>query len=87
MIFGSIISWQTDWETMQTVTDAIFLGSKITADRDCSHEIKRHLHLCRKAMINLDRILKSRDIGLLTKFMYSKLCFFQYSCKDVIIGP
>ena len=74
------------WARLGGMADFIFLGFKITAKGDCSHEIKRHLHLCRKAMINLDRILKSRDIGLLTKFMYSKLCFFQYSCKDVIIG-
>ena len=67
MASGPIISWQTDWETMQTVTDAIFLGSKITADRDCSHEIKRHLLLGRKAMTNLESVLKSRDITLLTK--------------------
>ena len=62
MASGPIISWQIDGETMETVTDFIFLGSKITADGDCSHEIKRHLFLGRKAMPNLDRILKSRDI-------------------------
>ena len=60
-------SWQTDGETMETVRDFIFLGSKITADGDCSHEIKRHLLLGRKAMTNLDSILKSRDITLPTK--------------------
>ena len=60
MTSSSIISWQIDGETMKTVTDFIFLGSKITADGDCSHEIKRHLLLGRKAMINLDSILKSR---------------------------
>ena len=60
-------SWQIDGETMQTVTDFIFLGSKITADGDCSHEIKRRLFLGKKAIINLDSILKSRDITLLTK--------------------
>ena len=59
---GPIISWQIDGETMETVTDFIFLGSKITADGDCSHEIKRHLLLGRKAIANLDSILKSRDI-------------------------
>ena len=62
-----IISWQTDGETMETVTDFLFLGSKITADGDCSHEIKRCLLLGRRAMTNLDSILKSRDITLPTK--------------------
>ena len=64
---GSITSWQIDWQTMETVTDFIFLGSKITADGNCSHEIKRHLLLGRKAMTNLDSLLKSRDITLPTK--------------------
>ena len=64
---GPITSWQTDGETMGTVTDFIFLGPQITADGDCSHEIKRHLLLGRKAMINLDGILKSRDITLRTQ--------------------
>ena len=67
MASGPITSWQIDGETMETVRDFIFLGSKITADGDCSHEIKRHLPLGRKAMINLDSILKSRDITLPTK--------------------
>ena len=67
MAFNPITSWQTDGETMETVTDLIFLGSKISANGDCSHEIKRHLLLGRKAMTNLDSILKSRDITLLTK--------------------
>ena len=62
-----ITSWQTDGETMETVADFIFLGSQITADGDCSHEIKRHLLLGRKAMIDLDSILKSKEISLLTK--------------------
>ena len=62
MASSSIISWQIDGETMEPVTDFLFLGSKITADGDCSHEIKRHLLLGRKAMTNLDSILKSRDI-------------------------
>ena len=62
---------------METVTDFIFVGSKITADADCSHEIKRHLLLGRKVMTNLDSILKSRDITLLTKFVQSKLHIFQ----------
>ena len=67
MAYGPIMSWQIDWETMGIVTDFIFLGSKITAGGDYSHEIKRHLLLRRKAITNLDRILKSRDITLLTK--------------------
>ena len=67
MAFGPITSWQIDGETMQTVTDFIFLGFRITADGDCSHEIKRCLILGRKAMTNLDSILKSRDITLPTK--------------------
>ena len=67
MAFSPITSWQTDGETMETVRDFMFLGSKITADGDCSHEIKRHLLLGRKAMTNLDSILKSRDITLPTK--------------------
>ena len=66
MVSDPIISWQIDGETMETVSDFIFLGSKITADGDCSHEIKRHLFLGRKAMPNLDHILKSRDITLPT---------------------
>ena len=64
---GPIIPWAIDGETMETVTDFIFLGSKVTADGDCTHEIKRCLLLGRKAMTNLDNILKSRDITLLTK--------------------
>ena len=64
MVSGPINSWQIDGEKVETVTDFLFLGSKITADGDCSHEIKRHLLLGRKAMINLDSILKSRDITL-----------------------
>ena len=71
-----ITSWQIDGETVETVSDFIFWGSKITIDGDCSHEIKRHLLLGRKAMINLDSILKSRDITLLTKFCQSKQLFF-----------
>ena len=74
---GPITSWQTDGETMETVTDFIFLGSKITADGDCSHEIKRHLLLGRKAMTNLDSILKSRDITLPTKVHLVQIWFFQ----------
>ena len=71
---GPITSWQTDGETMETVTDLIFLGSKITADGDCSHEIKSHLLLGRKAMTNLDSILKSRDIT--KKGLYHQSCGF-----------
>ena len=67
MASGPIISWQTDWEKMETVTDFIFFGSKITADGDCSHDIKRCLLLGRKAMTNLNSVLKSRDITLPTK--------------------
>ena len=67
MTSGPITSWEIDSETMETVTDFIFLGSKITVDGDCSHEIKRRLLLGRKAMTNLDSILKSRGITLLTK--------------------
>ena len=67
MASGPITSWEIDGERVVTVSDCIFLGSKITADGDCSHEIKRHLLLGRKVMTNLDSILKSRDITLLTK--------------------
>ena len=77
MASSPITSWQIDGETMETVTDFIFLGSKITADGDCSHEIKRHLLLGRKAMTNLDSILKSRDITLPKKVCLAKLYFFQ----------
>ena len=69
MASGPITSWETDGETVQTVSDLIFWGSKITADGDCSHEIKRHLLLGREAMKNLDNILKSRGITLLTKYV------------------
>ena len=67
MASGPITSWEKDWETVETVSDFIFGGSKITVDGDCSHEIKRHLFLGRKVMTNLDSILKSRDITLPTK--------------------
>ena len=77
MASGPIVSWQIDWETMETVTDFIFLGSKITADGDCSHEIKRHLPLGRKAMTNLDSMLKSRDITLLTEVCIVKAVIFR----------
>ena len=84
---GPIMSWQEDGETMETVTDFIFLGSKIPADGDCSHEIKRCLLLRSKTMTNLDSVLKSRDISLPTKIMWSKLWSFQWSCVDVRVGP
>ena len=83
MAFGPITSWAIDGET---VSDFIFLGSKITADGDCSHEIKRHLILGRKVMTNLDSILKSRDITLPTRSVYSRLWFFQWSRTDVRVG-
>ena len=75
MTSGPITSWQIDGETVETVTDFIFLGPKITADDDCSHEIKRCFFLGRKAVINLDNILKSRDITLLTKVHIVKAGF------------
>ena len=87
MAFGPITSWQIDGETEETVADFIFLGSKITADGDCSHEIKRCLLLGRKVMTNLDSILKSRDITLSTKVHLVKaIWFFQWSCMDVRAG-
>ena len=76
MASGPINSWQIDGETMETVRDFIFLGSKITAAGDCSHEIKRHLLLGRKAMTNLNSILKSRDVTLLTKIHLVKAMVF-----------
>ena len=76
MASGPITSWHIDGETMETVAEFIFLGSKITADGDCSHEIKRHLLLGRKAIINLDSILKSRDITLPTKIHLVKAMVF-----------
>ena len=79
MVSSPITSWQRDGKTMETVTDFIFLGFKITVDNDCSHEIKRHLLLGRKAMTHLDSILKSRDITLLTKVRYSQSYSFSSS--------
>ena len=76
MAYGSITSWHVDGKTMETVTDFIFLGSKITADGNCSHETKRHLIFGRKAMINLESILKNRDITLLTKVCIVKAIIF-----------
>ena len=85
MASGPITSWQIDGETMETVRDFIFLGSKITADGDCSHEIKRRLLLGRKAMTNLDSILKSRDITLPEKVHLVKATIFpivMYGCES-----
>ena len=87
MAFSPISSWQIDGEAMETVTDFIFLGSKITADGDCSHEIKRRLLLERKAMTNLDCILKSRDITLPTKVHLVKAIVFPVVGMDVRVGP
>ena len=83
MASGPITSWEIDGETVETVSDFIFLGSKITADGDCSHEIKRSLLFGRKVMTNLDSIFKSRDISLLTKVRLVKAMFFpvvMYGC-------
>ena len=85
MVSGSITSWQIDGETVETVANFIFLGSKITADGDCSHEIKRRLLLGRKVMTNLDSIFKSRDITLLTKVHLVKAMVFSvvmYGCES-----
>ena len=85
MSSSPITSWQIDGETMEIVADFIFLGSKVTADGDCSHEIKRCLLLARKAMTNLDSILKSRDITLLTKVHLVKAMVspvFMYECDS-----
>ena len=85
MASGPITSWQIDGETGATVTDFMFFGSKVTADGDCSHEIKRHLLLGRKAMTNLDSILKSRDISLPTKVHLVKAMVFSlvmYGCAS-----
>ena len=86
MASSPITSWQIDGETMETLRDFIFLGSKITADGDCSHEIKRRLLLGRKAMTNLDSVLKSRDITFPTKFCLVKAMVFQQACMDVRVG-
>ena len=85
MLSGPITSWQIDGETLETVSDLIFLGSKINADGDCSHEIKLHLLLGRKVMTNLDSILKSRDITLPTKVCLVKAMVFpmaMYGCES-----
>ena len=88
MASGPIISWEIDGETVETVSDFIFLGSEITADGDCSHEIKRRLLLGRKVMINLDSILKSRDITLPTKVCLVKPMVFpvvMYGCESWMV--
>ena len=86
MASSPITSWEIDGETVETVSDFIFLGSKITADGDCSHEIKRHLLPGRKVMTNLDSILKSRDITLPTNVRLVKALVFLWSCMDVRVG-
>ena len=86
MASGPIISWEIDGATVETVIDFIFLGSKITADGDCSHEIKRRLLLGRKAMTKLDNILKSRDITLQTNVHLVKTMVFPESCTDMRVG-
>ena len=85
MASGPITAWQIEREKVEVVTDFLFLGSKITADSDCSHEIKRLLLLCRKAMTNLDSVLKSRDITLPTKVRIVKAMVFlvvTYGCES-----
>ena len=85
VVSGPITSWQVDGETVETMTDFIFLGSKITVDGDCSHEIKRHLLLGRKVMTSVDSILKSRDITLPTKVRLVKAMAFplvMYGCES-----
>ena len=86
MVSGPITSWEIDGETVETLSDFTFLGSKITADGDCSHEIKRHLLLERKTMTNLDIILKSRDVTLPTKVRLVKAMVFHWPCMDVKVG-
>ena len=86
MAASPITSWEVDGETVETVADFIFGGSKITADGDCSHEIKRHLLLGRKVMTNLDSILKSREITLPTIVRLVKAMVFLVLCMDVRVG-
>ena len=86
MASGPIISWEIDGETVETVSDIILGGSKITVDGDCSHEIKRHLLIGMKVMTNLDSIFKSREITLPTKVHLVKAMVFQWSCMDVRVG-
>ena len=87
MASGPITSWQIDGKTMEAVTDFIFLGSKITADDDCSHEIKRHFLLGRKAVIKLESLLKNRDITSPTKVHIIKVMVFLVVYMDVRVGP
>ena len=86
MASGPITSWEIDGETVETVSDFIFLVSKITADGDCSHKVKRHLLFGRKVMTNLDSIFKSGDITLPTKVCLVKAMVFLWSCMDVRVG-
>ena len=86
MASGPFTSWELDGETVETVSDFIFWGSKITTDGDCSHEIKRRLLLGRKVMTNLHSIFKSRDITLPTKVCLVKAMIFLWSCMDVRVG-
>ena len=87
MVSGPITSWEIDGETMETVTDFILGGSKITADGDCSHETKRQWLLGRKAMTNLDSILKSRDVTLFTKVHLVKAVVFPVVCSSILYIP
>ena len=86
MASSPITSWEIEGETVETVSDFLLGGSKITADGDCSHEIKRHLLLGRKVMTNIDSICKSRDITLPTKVYLVKAMVFPVSCMDVRVG-
>ena len=86
MASSPITSWEIDGETVEIASDFVLGGSKITADGDCSHEIKRRFHLGKKVMTNLHSIFKSRDITLPTKSIHSRLWFFQWSCVDVKVG-
>ena len=87
MASGPITSWQLEGEKVDLVTDFLFLGSKITADGDCRHEIRRRLLLGRKAMTNPDNVMKSRDITLLTKAIQPRLWSSQWPCTVVMAGP
>ena len=86
MASGTTTSWETDGETVETLSDFIYLGSKITADGDCSHEIKRRLLLGRKVMTNLDSTFKNRDITWPTQVRIVNVMVFQWSCMDVRVG-
>ena len=86
MASGPITSWQMGGQIVETVADFIFLGSKISEDGDCIHEIKRHLLLGRKVMTNLDSILKAETLLCQQRFVWSRLWFFQRSCMDVKVG-